>query len=109
MRRVLVSAPAGDLVDEELVARSSWPKHGREDAPTRVLRVVRFVDSLPRTATGKLRRFLPRTGNLTPEAPPTAGTGFAIAKPGAPHLEPCHFRASSNGTDGSTGVTTGPH
>jgi len=51
-------AGAGDGVTEELIglARCSL-------APHKVPRAIRLVDSLPRTPTGKLRRFLLRTGD----------------------------------------------
>jgi acyl-coenzyme A synthetase/AMP-(fatty) acid ligase len=50
-------APSLDGVAEELVALA------REGlAPYKVPRSVVFVDALPRTATGKLRRFLLRRG-----------------------------------------------
>lgn len=56
-------APAGDVSAELLaVARSAL-------APFKVPRGIRFVDALPRTPTGKLRRFVLREG----EWPPGAG------------------------------------
>jgi fatty-acyl-CoA synthase/benzoate-CoA ligase/fatty acid CoA ligase FadD22 len=50
-------AAAGDVVGAELLARAR-----AELAPFKVPRSVSFVTDLPRTPTGKLRRFVLRTG-----------------------------------------------
>ncbi|HEX8769403.1 MAG TPA: AMP-binding protein [Acidimicrobiales bacterium] len=50
-------APPADELATELLARA-----GERLAPHKVPRDVRFVDALPRTATGKLRRFVLRGG-----------------------------------------------
>ncbi|HEX2193073.1 MAG TPA: AMP-binding protein [Acidimicrobiales bacterium] len=56
------AAPHADI-GEELVSLAR-----AELAPYKVPRLVRFVDALPRTPTGKLRRFVLRSGTWPPTA-----------------------------------------
>jgi fatty acid CoA ligase FadD22 len=55
-------APSGDVVRAELLALAR-----AELAPFKVPRSVAFVDALPRTPTGKLRRFVLRQGGWAGE------------------------------------------
>ncbi|MGI9022222.1 MAG: AMP-binding protein [Acidimicrobiales bacterium] len=73
-----------DLVSEELVALAR-----SRLAPHKVPRAVHFVDSLPRTPTGKLRRFLLRTGAWggvadVPTPPGPSGPLSGMPGPGPP-------------------------
>jgi len=82
-----------ELVPEELVAEELVALARADLAPHKVPRAVHFVDSLPRTPTGKLRRFLLRTGSWagdpTAAAVPAAGTA-----PGAGQQAPGSSPAS---------------
>ncbi|CAA9218434.1 MAG: Long-chain-fatty-acid--CoA ligase [uncultured Acidimicrobiales bacterium] len=62
-----LGAPADDLTAAELLDLTR-----ARLAAYKVPRSVHFLDGLPRTATGKLRRFVLRAGGLGP-APPRAG------------------------------------
>lgn len=66
----VVAAPGAgpaDVVEDELVAMAR-----AELAPFKVPRSVTFVDALPRTSTGKLRRFVLRAGTWPSPAQPPA-------------------------------------
>ncbi|HEV2759613.1 MAG TPA: AMP-binding protein, partial [Acidimicrobiales bacterium] len=58
-------APSAEALEAELLAMAR-----AELAPFKVPRTVKLVDALPRTATGKLRRFVLRSG-AWPEKPAT--------------------------------------
>lgn len=79
-------APATELIGDELLAEDLVARARTGLAPHKVPRAVHFVDSLPRTPTGKLRRFLLRTGSWsgdpTAVAVPAAGTEPAAGQQG---------------------------
>jgi fatty-acyl-CoA synthase/fatty acid CoA ligase FadD22 len=71
LQAFVVPAPGAapsDSVAADLVALAR-----AELAPFKVPRSVVFVDGLPRTATGKLRRFVLRSGRWPPAQPSTSG------------------------------------
>ncbi|MFN2607600.1 MAG: AMP-binding protein [Acidimicrobiales bacterium] len=78
--------PAADLA-LDLVAADVVALARAELAPFKVPRSVTFVDALPRTPTGKLRRFVLRAGGWPPEEagasrpPPPTGIGSAAPAP----------------------------
>jgi acyl-coenzyme A synthetase/AMP-(fatty) acid ligase len=65
--------PAGDAAPDEDVAASLLALARDHLAPHKVPRALNFLGALPRTATGKLRRFQLRSGaqdrGLTPLEP----------------------------------------
>ena len=67
----VVAAP-GTAVDDRVAAELEVLARA-ELAPFKVPRTVVFVDALPRTATGKLQRFVLRRGAWAPPAPVPAG------------------------------------
>ena len=69
--------PARGATADERTAAELLDLALRRLAAYKVPRTVHFLDGLPRTATGKLRRFLLRSGHLPP-APPRAEGAVAV-------------------------------